>query len=85
LSEAAEIQLYQQLEVVQKQANELFANGHYLDGLEQLAKLRPAVDQFFDDVMVMVDDESIKNNRLALLEQLLLCIRQVADFSRIQS
>ena len=85
LIETAEIQLYQQLEVVQKQANELFADGHYLDGLEQLAKLRPAVDRFFDEVMVMVDDESIKNNRLALLEQLLLCFRQVADFSRIQS
>ncbi len=85
LSETGEVQLYQQLEVVLKQANVLFASGRYLDGLEQLAQLRPAVDQFFDDVMVMVDDESIKNNRLALLEQLLLCFRQVADFSRIQS
>ncbi len=59
----------------------LFTDGSYLQGLEQLAELRPAVDQFFDDVMVMVEDETVKNNRLALLNQLLQCFRQVADFS----
>jgi glycyl-tRNA synthetase beta chain len=47
--------------------------------------LRPAVDRFFDEVMVMVDDEQLKNNRLALLDQLLQSFRMVADFSRIQS
>jgi glycyl-tRNA synthetase beta chain len=62
-----------------------FAAGDYLAGLEQLAELRPAVDLFFDQVMVMVDDEALKNNRLALLDQLLQSFRQVADFSRIQS
>jgi glycyl-tRNA synthetase beta subunit len=35
--------------------------------------------------MVMVDDEALKNNRLALLQQLFRCFRQVADFSKIQS
>ncbi len=84
LIEAAEQQLYEQLQSVKDQARNLFDQGHYADGLEQLAKLRPVVDQFFDDVMVMVDDDSTKNNRLALLQQLLLCFRQVADFSRIQ-
>lgn len=85
LSEAAEKQLYKQLEAVQEQAQQLFGEGCYFEGLELLAKLRPVVDQFFDDVMVMVEDEAIKNNRLALLERLVLCFRQVADFSRIQS
>jgi glycyl-tRNA synthetase beta chain len=56
-----------------------------LQGLNELAKLRPAVDQFFDQVMVMVDDDLIKNNRLALLAQMSSCFRRVADFSRIQS
>ncbi len=85
LTEAAEIELYQQLEKIRGQANELFADGSYLEGLELLAKLRPEVDQFFDDVMVMIDDEDVKNNRLALLEELLSCFRRVADFSRLQS
>jgi glycyl-tRNA synthetase beta subunit len=38
-----------------------------------------------DEVMVMVDDELIRNNRLALLAQMSACFRRVADFSRIQS
>ncbi len=85
LSEAAERELYQQLQAKQKEAGERFAAGEYLPGLELLAELRPAVDAFFDDVMVMVEDESLRNNRLALLDQLLQSFRLVADFSRIQS
>ena len=85
LTEQAEKQLSEQIHAVKGEADTLFAKGDYLQGLEQLARLRPAVDQFFDDVMVMVEDEAIKNNRLALLDQLLQCFRQVADFSRIQS
>ena len=81
----AENQLYKQLVKSQAKVEPLFAKGKYLQGLNELAKLRPAVDQFFDQVMVMVDDELIKNNRLALLAQMLDCFRRVADFSRIQS
>ena len=83
-SEAAEKQLNQQINRVREKANGYFKSGDYLPGLEQLAQLRPAVDAFFDEVMVMADDPAIKNNRLALLEELLQCFRQVADFSRIQ-
>jgi len=85
LVEPAEKHLSEQISAVKGQAIALFDKGDYLQGLEQLAQLRPAVDAFFDDVMVMVDDEAVKNNRLALLDQLLQCFRQVADFSRIQS
>jgi glycyl-tRNA synthetase beta chain len=82
---AAEKQLFQQLVGLQDKVDTLFAEGEYLQGLNELASLRPVVDQFFDDVMVMVDDQAIKTNRLALLGRLLNCFRQVADFSRIQS
>ena len=85
LQEAAEKQLYEQLLQLKDGVAQQFAQGHYLQGLEQLAELRPAVDLFFDEVMVMVDDDSLKNNRLALLDQLLQSFRLVADFSRIQS
>ncbi|MDH5354584.1 MAG: glycine--tRNA ligase subunit beta [Gammaproteobacteria bacterium] len=84
LEEAAEIKLAEQIDILWQKASLLFNQGSYLEGLEQLAELRPTVDSFFDDVMVLVDDEAIKNNRLALLNQLLQCFRQVADFSRIQ-
>lgn len=81
----AEKQLFLQLVGLQEKVDSLFAAGEYLQGLNQLASLRPVVDQFFDDVMVMVDDLAIKNNRLALLGRLMNCFRQVADFSRIQA
>ena len=82
---AAEKQLFQQLVGIQDKVDTMFAEGEYLQGLNELASLRPVVDQFFDDVMVMVDDQAIKANRLALLGRLLNCFRQVADFSRIQT
>ncbi len=85
LQESAETQLYDQLLERADAVAQQFAQGEYLEGLERLAELRPAVDLFFDQVMVMVDDEALKNNRLALLDQLLQSFRLVADFSRIQS
>ena len=85
LLEPAETQLHEQLLERADAVRQQFAQGEYLEGLERLAELRPAVDLFFDEVMVMVDDEALKNNRLALLEQLLQSFRLVADFSRIQS
>jgi glycyl-tRNA synthetase beta chain len=85
LCEDAEKQLYQKLKALDEGVAELFAQADYLPGLERLAQLRPAVDRFFDEVMVMVDDSAVKNNRLALLDKLLQSFRLVADFSRIQS
>jgi len=84
LCEDAEKQLYQQLKALDAGVAEQFAQADYLPGLERLAQLRPAVDRFFDEVMVMVDDSAVKNNRLALLDELLQSFRLVADFSRIQ-
>nr|WP_315984232.1 glycine--tRNA ligase subunit beta [Aliamphritea spongicola] len=59
----------------------LFAEGDFKAVLEQLADLRGAVDTFFDDVMVMADDEQVRNNRLALLGQLRNLFLGVADIS----
>jgi glycyl-tRNA synthetase beta chain len=51
--------------------------------LLEIAKLRPAVDHFFDKVMVMVEDEKVRANRLALLATLLKEFSTIADFSEI--
>lgn len=83
--EDAEKQLYRQLLELKDEVAQQFTQGRYLQGLQHLAELRPAVDRFFDEVMVMTDDEGLKNNRLALLDELLQSFRLVADFSRIQS
>ena len=55
----------------------------YLDALHQLATLREPVDKLFDRVMVMVDDERVRANRLALLQRLLNEFSTIADFSEI--
>jgi glycyl-tRNA synthetase beta chain len=55
----------------------------YTDALIQLSTLRPFIDAFFDKVMVMVDDERVRANRLALLRNLLNEFSTIADFSEI--
>jgi glycyl-tRNA synthetase beta chain len=55
----------------------------YLDALLLLSKARVLIDAFFDKVMVMVDDERLRANRLALLETLLKEFSTIADFSEI--
>ena len=56
---------------------------NYGGALLEIAKLRPAIDTFFDKVMVMVDDEKVRANRLALLQTLLREFSTIADFSEI--
>jgi glycyl-tRNA synthetase beta chain len=61
----------------------LRATGNYQAALMEIAKLRPAVDKFFDKVMVMVDDDNLRANRLALLQTLIKEFSTIADFSEI--
>jgi glycyl-tRNA synthetase beta chain len=55
----------------------------YSRALAEISKIRPAVDVFFDKVMVMVDDEQLRANRLALLQTMLREFSTIADFSEI--
>jgi glycyl-tRNA synthetase beta chain len=57
--------------------------GNYRDALSTLGHIRPAVDTFFEKVMVMVDDPRVRSNRLALLSRLEKVFRRIADFSEI--
>ena len=58
--------------------------GHDYEGaLLEIAKLRPAIDKFFDKVMVMVDDDNLRANRLALLQTVVKQFSTIADFSEI--
>jgi glycyl-tRNA synthetase beta chain len=62
---------------------ELRKHHKYADALAEISKLRPVLDTFFDKVMVMVDDERVRGNRLALLSMLLKDFSTIADFSEI--
>jgi glycyl-tRNA synthetase beta chain len=61
----------------------LRAERDYEGALLEIAKLRPAIDKFFDKVMVMVDDDSLRANRLALLQTVIKEFSTIADFSEI--
>ena len=60
------------------------AVGDYAGALTDLATLKPSVDKFFDDVLVMDKDETVKQNRLALLGTVNALFRQIADFRQLQ-
>ncbi len=85
LVEDAEKQLAEQLKIVSQRVAPLLLDAQYTQALTQLSELREVVDQFFDDVMVMTDDEALKNNRIALLNQLHGQFMQVADLSVLQA
>lgn len=59
----------------------LFAKADYTQALQVLARLQQPVDAFFTDVMVMTDNVAVRNNRLALLQQLRGLFAEIADIS----
>ncbi|BFM09854.1 glycine--tRNA ligase subunit beta [Simiduia litorea] len=81
LIESAEKVLAQQVAQQKALTQPLFANSKFTEALTSLADLQPAVDAFFDQVMVMADDAAVRKNRLALLVQLRNLFLQVADIS----
>ena len=85
LQEAAEIDLYKSMEKLLPDIEPLCRQGRYAEALKKLASLREPVDRFFDEVMVMAKEDSIRNNRLALLNELKNAFTQIADISQLQN
>ncbi len=85
LEEPQELELTKQVEEKAKQLVPLLEQTDYSSALSRLAELRPAIDAFFDHVMVMVEQEELRNNRLALLQNLRKLFLKVADISLLQS
>jgi glycyl-tRNA synthetase beta chain len=83
LQEPAEQALHHALEQIVPKADAAFAAGDYTASLQVLAALRAPVDAFFDNVMVNVEDENLRANRLALLSQLHQAMNRVADISKL--
>jgi glycyl-tRNA synthetase beta chain len=79
----AEKSLHQQARAVAREAGEQKRGGNYREALQAIAGLRPAVDKFFDDVLVMAEEEQVRRNRLTLLAELLKEFSTIADFSEI--
>jgi len=85
LVEQSEKTLAEQISELEPRIDPLLSQGLYSEALQQLASLREPVDRFFDDVMVMCDDDDLRQNRLALLSSLSALFLNVADLSRLQA
>lgn len=81
LQEDAEKKLVEHLKALMPTINDLYQKGEYDKAMLTLAELRDDVDYFFEKVMVNADDEAIKNNRLAILNQLSAVFSKTADIS----
>jgi glycyl-tRNA synthetase beta chain len=82
-AEPAEGYLYTEMVNVAPQVEALRASQQYLEALERIATLRPAIDDFFDRVMVMAPEPHLRRNRLALIASVLGDFSRIADFSEI--
>ena len=83
LESGVEQNLYNAYLEVRERVKSFIDNGEYLSSLREIARLRRPVDDFFDSVLVMAENEKIRFNRLSLLEAISSIFRQIADFSKI--
>ena len=79
----AEQLLYREAQELAERAGKHKRAGRYKEALEAISGLRPTVDRFFDDVLVMDKDETVRRNRLALLASLLREFSTIADFAEM--
>jgi len=73
--------LFSLIQSVENTIGPMVENSAYTEALSELAQLREAVDAFFDQVMVMAEDDNVKQNRLALLTKLRSLFLSIADIS----
>jgi glycyl-tRNA synthetase beta chain len=83
LSHEAEIKLFSSFDDIKTRVEKGIAEKDFNAALNKLAALRPYVDAFFDNVMVMDKDEKIRFNRLSLLAEISALFHKIADFSKI--
>jgi glycyl-tRNA synthetase beta chain len=83
LQEAAEKRLAELAHVVSDQIGEMISDRQYRSALESFAAMAPELEAFFKDVMVMVDDEVLRTNRMSLLRQAGGAVARIADVTKI--
>ncbi len=80
---SAERALHGEAANLKAQTEDLVREGDYFRALQRIAAIRPIVDMFFEEVLVMVDDRDLQENRLALLKEVADLFSGIADFSKI--
>ncbi|MGQ9508515.1 MAG: glycine--tRNA ligase subunit beta [Thermodesulfobacteriota bacterium] len=82
-SQPAEKELYQAWKDVKERVDQYLNKRDYVSALLEMSRLRRPIDQFFDTVLVMVEEKEIRNNRLALLKEVVQLFLRFADFSKL--
>jgi glycyl-tRNA synthetase beta chain len=85
LADPAERALHEAIRATSEKAKPLYEKGDYTGYLKSFSVLKAPVDTFFEKVMVMVEDEKTRRNRLALLRDLREAMNRVADISKLAS
>jgi glycyl-tRNA synthetase beta chain len=83
LNEKPEVDLHATAQKIREEVAVRKRDRNYKSALEDISRLRPAVDKFFDGVLVMVEDREVRKNRIALLASLLKEFSTIADFSEL--
>jgi glycyl-tRNA synthetase beta chain len=83
LNEPAEKQLYEAFLKVRNPVLDHLEKKEFPRALEKMGEIKPSVDNFFENVMVMVEDSSLCRNRLCLLRDISVLFSDLADFSKI--
>lgn len=82
---ASEGELFEEFKAIDQKVTDAMAKESFDQALMAIASLRNAVDRFFDGVMVMAEDTSIRRNRLALLAHIATLFGKFADFSKLST
>jgi glycyl-tRNA synthetase beta chain len=78
-----ERELYKKFIEIKDKFKQFIENKDYDKALGLMLELKPYIDRFFDNVMIMVEDEKLKNNRLSLLKEINDLFRNIADFTKL--
>jgi len=84
LTESAEKALHAALQATESGVREQLIDRRYTEAMAAMSSLREPVDNFFDDVMVMVEEAAVRDNRLGLLQRVNALCNEVADLSQLQ-
>lgn len=78
-----EMNLYETYNNIEEKIDDLIEKKDYYEALQELSKLQKPIDDYFDNVMIMVEDEKLKNNRLGLLRKIYDTMLKICDLSKI--
>ncbi|MFH2011847.1 MAG: glycine--tRNA ligase subunit beta [Pseudomonadota bacterium] len=81
--DSTENTLFEAYKEIEEDVSKLISKKRYADALTKMVRLRKPVDDFFDNVMVMIEDEETRKNRLAILNKISQIFLKIADFSKI--